>query len=289
LQLGSTDKALDLYHKDLELSEALAKAEPANVQAQAGLSYSLYAIAKALERSAGPAQARASHERSLAIDREISKRTPSSASAREQVAFDCELLSELCQRLHDWPAAVNYSRQSLEHAQAARQLAGKAQPFEWDFSETFATLADAQKGAGQMREARQSYEEALKIDAKSIYALSALAWLLATTWDSSVRDGTRAIELAKTACELSGWNDPDSLDTLAAAHAEAGHFDEAVKWEQKALEQAKALRVEQVEEYKSRMELYKSRQPFHEVKPAPRAAATAPVPKSRSATRVNTS
>ena len=56
-----------------------------------------------------------------------------------------------------------------------------------------------------------------------------LAWLLATSSDASIRDGNRAIELAKQAVQLSGGKDADYLRTLAAAYAETGRFAEAAR------------------------------------------------------------
>ena len=41
---------------------------------------------------------------------------------------------------------------------------------------------------------------------------------------------------ATKACKLTGWKNPNYLATLAAAFAEAGNFDDAVKWEEKAIE-----------------------------------------------------
>src|SRR5262245_12654781 len=50
------------------------------------------------------------------------------------------------------------------------------------------------------------------------------------------RDGAKAVEDAKGACELSGWKDPKHLEALAAAYSEDGDFDAAVKWQKKALD-----------------------------------------------------
>jgi hypothetical protein len=47
-------------------------------------------------------------------------------------------------------------------------------------------------------------------------------------------EGRRRIELAMRACELSGWVSSSCLTMLAAAHAAAGEFDEAVHWAQAA-------------------------------------------------------
>jgi len=65
-----------------------------------------------------------------------------------------------------------------------------------------------------------------------------LAWLLATSPDASIRDGNRAIELAKEAVRLSRSKDPNYLRTLAAAFAEAGHFGEAKETARQALQEA---------------------------------------------------
>jgi serine/threonine protein kinase len=61
-----------------------------------------------------------------------------------------------------------------------------------------------------------------------------LAWLLATGPDR-IRDGPLAIKHSTTACDLTDWKLPSLLDTLAVAHAEAGDFDKAVEYQEKAL------------------------------------------------------
>jgi tetratricopeptide (TPR) repeat protein len=89
---------------------------------------------------------------------------------------------------------------------------------------------------GDKAHAIADYEAALRLDSRNPSRFNGIAWRLATSRDDKVRDGPRAVEFATKACELTAWTVGDHLDTLAAAYAEAGKFAEAVRWEEKALE-----------------------------------------------------
>ncbi len=272
LEMREPAKAGDYYRKRLDLAEELAKADPADAQAQRDLSTSLYLMGKALEQAGDLGQARRYDERLLAIDSSLSGRSPDDPAARRTVAEDCEQLSGLCARLKDWPAALDYARQTIEHAQAAKQLAAKdGRPFTWNLAISYRDLGDAQDGGGQPKEAIRSYEEGIKVDPKSAALLNRLAWLLATSWDDSVRDGKRAVELARKACELTEWKDTIRLDTLAAACAEAGQFADAVTWQKKALERPEDMPKGEIDEFKARLKLYESGKPMRQAKPEPAA------------------
>lgn len=67
------------------------------------------------------------------------------------------------------------------------------------------------------------------------WAFDQRAWLRATCPDSAFRDGRKAIADAKRACSITGSANASYLDTLAAAYAEAGEFDSAIKQEQQAI------------------------------------------------------
>src|SRR5262249_50583660 len=75
--------------------------------------------------------------------------------------------------------------------------------------------------SAQMRyeEAKKDREEALELATDDPECFNSLAWFLATCPDANIRDGPRAVALAKNAAELTGFRNPVLLDTLAAAHA----------------------------------------------------------------------
>jgi len=99
-------------------------------------------------------------------------------------------------------------------------------------------------------------------EGESSATLNSLAWSLATSPFPSLRDGQEAIALATKACESTEWGKATYLDTLAAACAEAGEFEEAVKWQQKAIELAP---WDHAERFKTRLDLYQNGKPHREI------------------------
>ena len=108
-----------------------------------------------------------------------------------------------------------------------------------DDSDNFGALrgrGDAYLNIGKHAEAINDFESALKLDSEDPSLLNNLAWVLATSPESEVRNGERAIELATKACELTDYEAPHILSTLAAAFAETGNFENAIKWSEQAVE-----------------------------------------------------
>lgn len=89
---------------------------------------------------------------------------------------------------------------------------------------------------GKHAEAIVDFSRAVKLQAKDAALLNNLAWVLATSPEKDLRDGKRAVELATLACELTKEKLPHILSTLAAAHAEAGDFEKAIKRAQQAVD-----------------------------------------------------
>ncbi len=92
-----------------------------------------------------------------------------------------------------------------------------------------------------------------------------LAWLLATSTKSDLRNGPEALELAEHAAELSHAADANVLDTLAAAYAEVGRFEDAVAAADRAIEVARHADDAQLADLiLARRVRYESGQPYRE-------------------------
>lgn len=100
-------------------------------------------------------------------------------------------------------------------------------------------LASTRQQAGDLPGAIAAYERALVLRADWEAANNDLAWLLATSADERLRNPPRAVQLAESACSANFRQAASMLDTLAAAYAAAGRFDEAIAVAREAIERAK--------------------------------------------------
>ncbi len=119
------------------------------------------------------------------------------------------------------------------------------------------------------------FSELVQVDPDNSEGHRALARILATCTVENVRDGQRAVAFATRACELTRWQDPDCLDTLAAAYAEAGNFESAVNLQIQAIRlvrqnvpslllKAQNDGVRRSVGFEDRLAFYKSRKPTRE-------------------------
>lgn len=131
--------------------------------------------------------------------------------------------------------------------------------------------------SGRTPEAVAQFREALRLNPNLTEALNNLAWVLATSPDDTLRNGAEAVRLAQRACELTQYDQPTFLTTLAAAYAESGRFPEAVTTAEKAEQLANAAGQAAVAA-KSRqlLELYRAGKPYHESPPAASSSPQTP-------------
>jgi tetratricopeptide (TPR) repeat protein len=121
---------------------------------------------------------------------------------------------------------------------------------------------------GRFPEALAQWREALSLNPSHVAALDQAAQLLASGPDASIRDGPKALEFAQRAVRLTGDREPATLDTLAAAYAEAGRFPEAVQTARRALDLAGQGGNRQLADgLRARIALYQAGRPFRAGQP----------------------
>jgi hypothetical protein len=155
-------------------------------------------------------------------------------------------------------AAVWLEREDYERAAADCTLAIRLDPAS---PAAHYTRAMARHLGRQYDVALADYAATIRLAPEHPGAYAGRAWLRATCPDARYRDGEAAVKDARRACELSRWADPNCLDTLAAACAEDNRFEEAIKWQEKALESPRfrgAGRASAVE----RVQLYRLKTPY---------------------------
>lgn len=123
----------------------------------------------------------------------------------------------------------------------------------------FINRGDAYLGLGRWKEAYDDYIRAAQIESHGI-AAERTAWLLATCPESSMRQPDVALELAKHAITNNGRT-VTQLETLAAAYAAHGEFDQAVQVQQEAISIATGNDSGRAE----RLALYQSKKPFIQI------------------------
>ena len=102
------------------------------------------------------------------------------------------------------------------------------------------------------------YEKAISLEPSEARSYDVEAYLLSVCPMPKYRDGRKALGYATKACDLTEWKNAGYLETLAAAYAENRQFDEAVKWQQKAMEMDR-------ESDKTRLKLYQQKKPFRDL------------------------
>jgi Flp pilus assembly protein TadD len=149
-----------------------------------------------------------------------------------------------------------------DEAIAAARAALRVNP---RFGQAHNTLGMALAQKGRPLEAIASYREALRLIPDWPPAMRRLAWLYATYPEDEIRSGAEAVRLASRASKRTGNKDALMLDTLAAAHAENGDFNQAVAGAERALAAAQAAKDGPLaDDIAARLELYRLGQPYRD-------------------------
>jgi tetratricopeptide (TPR) repeat protein len=233
-QKGQLDDAVTHYEKALEIN-------PADAEALNNLGVTLFGIGRVDDAIAHyqdalkirPDYAEASCNLANALlskgdlDAAITRYSACLALSPSQAEAQYDLASALFRK--------GRTDEAIAHYQKALEL----QP---DSADTHANLGSAFLAKGRVREAMTEYRNALRISSENVPAQSNLAWLLATSSDPSLRNGSEAVLLAEQADSESSRSDnhPMVLRILAAAYAETGRFSEAKQTAQRALQAAES-------------------------------------------------
>jgi tetratricopeptide (TPR) repeat protein len=263
---GKSDSAIDHYRRAVELRPDYAEAHynlgrllvekghledaiahyekaaainPRDAEAQNNLGVTLFGIGRADEAIAHyqkaiqmqPDYAEASCNLANALiakgdlDSAIARYTVCLAAVPDQEEARYNLASALLRRGRIDDAIVQYQKVLEVHP---------------DSADAHANLGSAWLAKRRFHDAITEYKKALQLSPENLAALSNLAWLLATSSDSSLRDGPEAVRLAELADSASSRSEKHAtvLRILAAAYAEAGQFTEAKNTAQEALQAA---------------------------------------------------
>ena len=233
VEQGRFDDAIAHYEKATEIN-------PADAEAQNNLGVTLFGIGrvddaivhyqKALEIKPDDTDASCNLANALVskgdFDGAIARYSACLTSLPDQAEAQYNFASALLRKGRTDEAIVHYE---------------KALRLDPDSADAHVNLGIALLGKGRVRDAMDEYRKALQISPDNVAALSNLAWLLATSGDASLRNGSEAVVLAEHAESASSRSDTHAavLRILAAAYAEAGDFIEAKETVQRALESAK--------------------------------------------------
>ena len=156
-------------------------------------------------------------------------------------------------RSESWFEKKNYARSISDCDEAIR--------LEPNLASAYTNRGRAYEKQGDVGLAAADYKKSLQLDPNFDLAYTHMAWLMSTCREKSLRDGDLAVKYAEKACALTNWEDPHAIATLAAACAEAGNFDDAVKWEEKA---HALYSPEMKEKWAFLLDLYKAGKPYRQ-------------------------
>jgi Flp pilus assembly protein TadD len=149
-------------------------------------------------------------------------------------------------------------------ATSAMQLADAACRLAPNWPEACSRLGVMLVNAGKWREAIDVYRQAVADAPTDLSVANNLAWLLAVVPQEAARNGKDALAISERLCQMTHRQQPVFLRTLAAAHAELGHFEEAVQHAEEALGIAASTQNGSLlEQIRAQIACYRASRSFH--------------------------
>ena len=255
--LGRGDEAVEQYQHELRI-------DPGNARAYAGLG-------NARSTQGWRDEALKMYSRALQLAPDLAEAHWNFGSALLDQGRTNDALVEMKKGAELSPKFVDLRRR-LGEALVKSGRPAEAVPYFEDVARAEPTNAPTRLAVGQAyladrkySEAENNFKQALRLEPDSPICLNSLARLFATCPNADFRNGSEAVRLAERACELTKRKNPEMLDTLAAAYAEAGKFSDAVKTAREAQTQAEALYDSKTATAaRQRGELYQTGKAYHE-------------------------
>ncbi len=218
---GNVDEAITQYR-------AAVESNPKNAQARGNLGLALAGAGKldeavaqyeaALQADPNSAQAHANYGLALA---DMGKLEDALAHLGKALAIEPNN-AQVHNTLGLVLASAGRPDEAIGHFQKALEIQPNYSEAHYNLGATLYYLK------GNVPEAMAQWHQVLKADPNQIVVLNQMALILAASSNPAFRNGPEAVVLAERAARLSGGREPQILDTLAAAYAEAGRFAEAV-------------------------------------------------------------
>lgn len=159
-------------------------------------------------------------------------------------------------------AIAYFKNHRLDDAAHRFLVALEIDPLDVRARDQYACLLIASSRTAQ---AIDQWRRAITIDPQSVKTLNNLAWILATCEDPAIRNGKDAVTYAEAAVRQTVRQDFSTLETLAAAYAETGRFEDAVKTVREAIEVCRRTMGQDCEtRFAAQLTAYQDRRPFRQ-------------------------
>ena len=166
-------------------------------------------------------------------------------------------------RAHFGLGKIFYLRNQLDLAIKHLRESLKTEP---EFLKARSNLANALYKRGDIKDALEEAYLILEAKPDMEYYLNFVAWIRATSASEELRNPEEAVRLATKACELASYENVEIINTLAAAFASAGRFDDAVQITEEAIKLAPSNgNRELAEKTQKRLQLYKRNLPYFDL------------------------